>query len=171
MGGLDISDDGRSATLELKNLPVIDQPKWPARDAPAVPAKMNFRVDWKATDDKIFYEDKRKHFKVEGYGATAQVEATVVVRRSIFLGNLTPWTLPRPSLPFSAMRSTAGITIKNSPIISDESNDSPDQLVAALLPGQMPRSSSAICPATGPGCRSRYKNRDSLGEVKISNRY
>jgi hypothetical protein len=79
LGGLTISDDGRSATLELKNLPVIDQPKWPARDAPAVPAKMNFRVVWKATDDKIFYEDKRKHFKVEGYGATAQVEAAVVV--------------------------------------------------------------------------------------------
>ena len=78
-GGLNISDDGRSATLELKNLPVIDQPNWPALDAPAVPAKMSLRVVWKATDDKIFYEDKRKHFKVEGYRATAQVEAAVVV--------------------------------------------------------------------------------------------
>jgi hypothetical protein len=78
-GGLRISDDGRSATLELKNLPVIDQPKWPAPDAPAVPAKMSFVVVWKATDDKIIYEDKLKHFKVEGYRATAQVEAGVVV--------------------------------------------------------------------------------------------
>jgi hypothetical protein len=78
-GGLTSSDDGRSATLELKNLPVIDQPKWPAPDAPAVPAKMSFRVVWKATDDKILYEDKQKHFRVEGYLATAQVEAAVVV--------------------------------------------------------------------------------------------
>ena len=79
LGGLEISDDGRFATLELKNLPVIDQPKWPAFDAPAVPAKMSFRVVWEATDDKIFYEDKRKHFKVEGYHAAARVEAAVVV--------------------------------------------------------------------------------------------
>jgi hypothetical protein len=79
LGGLNISDDGRTATLELKNLPVIDQPKWPAPDAPAVPAKMSFRAVWKAMDDKILYEDKQKHFRVEGYLATAQVEAAVVV--------------------------------------------------------------------------------------------
>lgn len=63
----------------MKNISVIDQPKWPAHDAPAVQAKMSFRVVWKATDEKILYEDKLKHFKVEGYGATAQAEASVEV--------------------------------------------------------------------------------------------
>ncbi len=78
-GGLKVSDDGRAATLELKNLAVIDQPKWPALEAPAVPARMSYRVVWKATDDKVVYEDKARHFRFEGYKAVAQAEAAVEV--------------------------------------------------------------------------------------------
>jgi hypothetical protein len=77
--GLTISADGRSALLEVKNLAVIDQPKWPAHGAPTTPAVMSYRVAWKATDEKILYEDRLKHFKVEGYRATAQVEAAVEI--------------------------------------------------------------------------------------------
>ncbi len=78
-GGFTIGDDGRFATLELKDLAVIDQPKWPALDAKATPARMNLRVTWKATDRKILYEDKCKHFRVEGYAAIAQAAASVEV--------------------------------------------------------------------------------------------
>ncbi len=77
--GLQISSDGRSATLELKNLAVIDQPQWPALEAPAVPAKLSYRAVWKATDEQVVYEDKAKHFRFEGYKALAQVEAVVEV--------------------------------------------------------------------------------------------
>jgi hypothetical protein len=78
-GGLTISDDGKSAALEMKDVPVIDQPKWPAHNAPATPAKMSFRVVWKAADEKHTYEDKSKPFRVQGYRATARMEATVEV--------------------------------------------------------------------------------------------
>jgi hypothetical protein len=78
-GGLQISDDGKSATLATQDVPVIDQPKWPAHHAPATPATLSFRVVWKATDGPHTYEDKSKHFRVQGYRATAQLEATVEV--------------------------------------------------------------------------------------------
>ena len=40
---------------------------------------MSFRVVWKATDEKILIDDKQKHFRFEGYRATAQAEAMVEV--------------------------------------------------------------------------------------------
>lgn len=77
--GLNLSADGKSAVLEVKNLAVIDQPAWPAQGAPTTPAVMSYRVAWKATDETIVYEDKLKHFRVEGYRAIAQVEASVEI--------------------------------------------------------------------------------------------
>ena len=78
-GGLTISSDGRHAILELKQITVIDQPKWPAHDALSTPAIMSFRVVWKATDETILIDDKQKHFRFEGYRAIAQAEAAVEV--------------------------------------------------------------------------------------------
>ncbi len=77
--GLQIARDARSAVLEIKSLAVIDQPKWPEHNAPARPAIMSFKVTWKATDEKIDFEDKDKHFRFEGYRAQAQAEAIVEV--------------------------------------------------------------------------------------------
>jgi hypothetical protein len=77
--GIKISGDGLTAVLEMKDLSVIDQPKWPSHGAAATAALMSFRVVWKATDEKVVYEDKLKHYKVEGYRATAQLEASVNV--------------------------------------------------------------------------------------------
>ncbi len=72
-----ISADGRSATLELKGVEVIDQPRWPAHDAEAAPARMGLRVVWKATGEKVLFEDKCKQFRVEGYRAIARASAMV----------------------------------------------------------------------------------------------
>jgi hypothetical protein len=77
--GLTISPDGRQATLELKQIAVIDQPKWPAHDALFTSAIMSFRVVWKATDEKILIDDKQKHFRFDGYRAIGQAEAVVEV--------------------------------------------------------------------------------------------
>ncbi len=77
--GLQIAQDARSAVLEIKSLAVIDQPKWPEHNASARPAVMSFKVTWKATDEKIYFEDKDKHFRFEGYRAQAQAEAIVEV--------------------------------------------------------------------------------------------
>ena len=63
----------------MENVPVVDQPKWPALDALGTLAIMSFRMIWKAMDEKIIYDDPQKQFRVEGYRATAQLEAQVKV--------------------------------------------------------------------------------------------
>jgi hypothetical protein len=78
-GGLIISPDGQTATLEMNNVAVVDQPKWPALDAVGILAIMSFKLIWKATDEKITYDDPQKQFRVEGYRASAQLEAQVKV--------------------------------------------------------------------------------------------
>ena len=81
----------------MQNVAVVDQPKWPALDSvgmPAtmnfMPATMNFKLVWKATDEKIVYDDPRKQFRVEGYRATAQLEAQVRVPSIDFLWKSEP---------------------------------------------------------------------------------
>ncbi len=78
-GGLTFSDDGRTATLQLKGLSIIDQPKWPQFKAAATPALMDIRIVWKATGEKIFFNDPQKQCRVEGFRAIAQLEAKVEV--------------------------------------------------------------------------------------------
>ena len=105
-GGLIISPDGKTATLEMKNIPVVDQPRWPALDAVGMPATMNFKMTWKATDEKIMYDDPQKQFRVEGYRATAQLEAQVSV----------------PSIGFSWKSDPLETSKANFAIIGDEVN-------------------------------------------------
>jgi len=78
-GGLTLSTDGRTATLDMRDVAVIDQPGWPALDAPAMPATMSVRVGWTATDERVSFDDPAKHFRFDGWRATAQLEASVRV--------------------------------------------------------------------------------------------
>jgi len=63
----------------MENVAVVDQPEWPSLDSVGTPAIMSFRMIWKATDEKIIYDDPQKQFRVEGYRATAQLDAQVKV--------------------------------------------------------------------------------------------
>ncbi len=101
-----MSPDGRSATLEMNNVSVVDQPRWPALDAVGMPAVMSFRMIWKATDEKIMYDDPQKQFRVEGFRATAQLEARVEV----------------PSIGFSWKSDPLSESRANFAIIGDEVN-------------------------------------------------
>jgi hypothetical protein len=105
-GELVISPDGREATLEMKNIAVVDQPKWPALDAVGMPAVMSFKMTWKATDEKITYDDPQKQFRVEGYRAESQLEAQVEV----------------PSIAFSWKSDPLSASHANFAIIGDEVN-------------------------------------------------
>jgi hypothetical protein len=90
----------------MENVAVIDQPKWPALDAVGVPATMSFRMTWKATDEKILYDDPQKQFRVDGYRATAQLEAQVTV----------------PSIDFSWKSDPLSASHSNFAIIGNEVN-------------------------------------------------
>jgi hypothetical protein len=78
-GALTFSDDGRMAELHMKGIEIIDQPKWPQFKADAIPARMDIRIVWTATDEKILYNDPQKQFRVQGYKAISQLEAAVEV--------------------------------------------------------------------------------------------
>jgi NADPH-dependent 7-cyano-7-deazaguanine reductase QueF len=63
----------------MKNIPVVDQPHWPALDAVATPARMSFKMVWKSTGEPAKFEDASKHFRFTGFRATCQMEAQVDV--------------------------------------------------------------------------------------------
>jgi hypothetical protein len=83
-GGLNISPDGKAITLEMKNVPVVDQPRWPALDAIATPARMAFKMVWKSTGEPVRYENASRQFRFTGTRAECQLEAQVEVLRSDF---------------------------------------------------------------------------------------
>ena len=63
----------------MNNVAIIDQPRFPAIDARATPALMSFRLIWRATDEKILYDNPAQHFRVQGFRAIAQLEAEIHV--------------------------------------------------------------------------------------------
>jgi hypothetical protein len=79
MGSLDISPDGKTMTLEMKNVAVVDQPRWPALDSLAAPARMSFKMVWKSTGEPVLYENASKNFRFSGTRAACQLEAQVEV--------------------------------------------------------------------------------------------
>jgi hypothetical protein len=74
--GLTFSSDGKVATLVMTNVPIIDQPRWPAMDAESTPAFMDFKLVFKSGDEPVKYEDPMRQYRFEGFKASAQLEAT-----------------------------------------------------------------------------------------------
>jgi hypothetical protein len=63
----------------MQNVAVVDQPRWPALDSVATPARMSFKMVWKSTGEPAKFEDTTKHFRFTGTRATCQMEAQVEV--------------------------------------------------------------------------------------------
>ena len=78
-GGLTISADGSTFTLEMKDVPVVDQQRWPAIDSIATPARMTFKMVWKATGEPVAYDDASSQFRFTGSRASCQLQAQVEV--------------------------------------------------------------------------------------------
>jgi len=74
---LKVSDDGRTITLQMKNVEVADQPLWPAFHAAMQPAKLSFRLVLTATEEKIAWDVAERQFRFDGHKAKAQLEASV----------------------------------------------------------------------------------------------
>ena len=74
-----ISPDGNIFTLEMRNVEVVDQPRWPALDSTATPARMTFKMVWKSTGEPVKYDDPSRHFRFTGTRAACQMEAQVEV--------------------------------------------------------------------------------------------
>ena len=78
-GVLTIGPDGNTFTLQMKDVPVVDQPRWPALDSVATPARMSFKMIWKSTGEAIRIENAAQHFRFTGSRASCQMEAEIVV--------------------------------------------------------------------------------------------
>jgi len=63
----------------MQNVAVVDQPRWPALDSIATPARITFKMVWKSTGEAIKIEDASKHFRFTGTRASCQLEAQVEV--------------------------------------------------------------------------------------------
>jgi hypothetical protein len=63
----------------MQNVPVVDQPRWPALDSIATPARMTFKMVWKSTGERVKYDDSSRHFRFTGIRASCQLEAEVEV--------------------------------------------------------------------------------------------
>ncbi len=63
----------------MKGIEIIDQPKWPQFRAETMTARMDLRIVWRATGEQISYDDPQKQFRVDGFKATSQLEASVEV--------------------------------------------------------------------------------------------
>jgi hypothetical protein len=79
MGGLTFGQDGKIATLQMTNVPIIDQPRWPAMDAETTPAFLDFKLVFTATDESVKYEDAMRQYRFTGFKAIAKLEARVRV--------------------------------------------------------------------------------------------
>ena len=63
----------------MTDVPIIDQPRWPAMDAETTPAFLDFKFVFKANDEPVKYEAPARQYLFEGFKAEAQLEATVRV--------------------------------------------------------------------------------------------
>ena len=77
--GLSFSSDGKVATLQMINLPIIDQPRWPAMDAESTPAFLDFKLVFRAGGEAVKYEDPMRQYRFEGFKAVAELEAEIRV--------------------------------------------------------------------------------------------
>ena len=77
--GLTFSSDGKIATLQMTNVPIIDQPRWPAMDAETTPAFLDFKLVFASAGEPVKYEDPMRQYRFEGFKAIAQLEASVRV--------------------------------------------------------------------------------------------
>jgi len=63
----------------MSQVPIIDQPRWPAMDAEANPAFMDFKLVISASNTPVKYEEAGRQYRFEGFLASAQLEATIRV--------------------------------------------------------------------------------------------
>ena len=87
---LTFSADGKTATLKMAGVPIIDQPRWPAMDAASTPAFLDFELVFQSTDEPVKYEDSYRQYRFDGFKANAQLEATIRVPSIDFIFKTDP---------------------------------------------------------------------------------
>jgi len=63
----------------MRDVAIVDQPRWPALDSIATAARMSFKMVWKSNGEAVKFDDPSKHFRFTGFRASCQLEAQVEV--------------------------------------------------------------------------------------------
>jgi len=71
-GGLEVAPGGKSVTLAMQDVAVVDQPRWPALDASATPAKMSFKMVWNRPGSRPSIRTRRGSFDSRARGRSAK---------------------------------------------------------------------------------------------------
>ena len=64
--GLSFSTDDKTARLQMSNVRIIEQPRWPAMDAESTLAFIDFELVFRATAEPVKYEDPARQYRFEG---------------------------------------------------------------------------------------------------------
>lgn len=89
----------------MNDVPIIDQPRWPAIDAESTPAFLDFKLVFRSTEERVSYEDASRQYRFVGFKATAQLEASVRVPSIDFTFKTDP--LENSSCDFAVMGTEA----------------------------------------------------------------
>lgn len=89
----------------MNDVPIIDQPRWPAIDAESTPAFLDFKLVFRSTEERVSYEDASRQYRFVGFKATAQLEASVRVPSIDFTFKTDP--LEKSSCDFAVMGTEA----------------------------------------------------------------
>jgi len=74
-----VSADRKTITLEMRDVPVVDQPRWPALDSIATPARMTFKMVWGSSGEPVRYGNQSQQFRFTGTRAKCQLAVEVNV--------------------------------------------------------------------------------------------
>jgi hypothetical protein len=107
--GLTIGADRKTISLQMRDVPVVDQPRWPALDSIATPARMTFKMVWKSTGEPVQYENPAQQFLFIGTRAECHLEASVTVPSIGFSWNPIRSKHPPRASQSSARKSMAAI--------------------------------------------------------------
>jgi len=97
----------------MHDVSVVDQPRWPALDSIATPARMSFKMVWKSTGEPVNYDDPSKHFRFSASAPPANLRRKSTSQASASPGSPIPLPPPPPTSPSSAKNPTAATTIRS----------------------------------------------------------
>lgn len=143
--------DGSSASVDVRDLSIIDQPAFPDRAGTVAGTLSHMRVTWTATSRAARIADAGKHFAFEGHEATAHMEFAV--------------TIPSTGFAFaSGPLATSGARFA---IVGSESNG---QYVASVMPDLVGLTETQALALLGNASRTKVTT-EVLGHESLGNAF
>jgi hypothetical protein len=63
----------------MRDVPVVDQPRWPAYQPATYPACMNLTLLFERLDEPVTYDDPVRQYRFTGFKASARLQASIDV--------------------------------------------------------------------------------------------